>query len=166
MQLNEKENQMIRISKKIIAEIEYHAEQTYPEECCGMMLGFSKNSIHFIEEVIKIDNSQDENRRRRFFITPEQYRQTEQLARELKMELLGFYHSHPDHPAAPSVFDTDHALPWFTYIIVSVGQGKAAAMTAWLLNEKRTQFNERIIIVDPSPISSAVRQLAHAPHEL
>jgi proteasome lid subunit RPN8/RPN11 len=157
---------MIRLSKKIVDEIEYHGEQTYPEECCGMLLGFSKNSIHFIEEVIRIDNSQDENRRRRFFITPEQYRQAEQLARELKMELLGFYHSHPDHPAAPSAFDTDHALPWFTYIIVSVGQGKAAAMTAWLLNEERTQFIERIIIVDPLPVSSSARQVAHVPHEL
>ena len=157
---------MIRLSKKIVDEIELHAEQTYPEECCGMILGFSHNGVHFIEEVIKIDNSQDENRRRRFFITPEQYRQAEQLARDLKMELLGFYHSHPDHPAAPSAFDTDHALPWFTYIIVSVKQGKAAAMTAWLLNEERTQFNERVIIVDPTPFSSSARQLAHAPYEL
>ena len=141
---------MIRLSEKIVDEIEYHAEQTYPEECCGMMLGFSENGFHSIEEVIRIDNSQDENRRRRFFITPKQYLQAEQLAREWKMDLLGFYHSHPDHPAAPSAFDTDHALPWFSYIIVSVGHGKAAAMTAWLLNEERTQFKERMIIVEPS----------------
>ena len=161
-----KKNTMIRLSKKIVDKIEYHAEQTYPEECCGMMLGFNENGFHSIEEVIRIDNSQDENRRRRFFITPEQYRQAEQLAREWKMDLLGFYHSHPDHPAAPSAFDTDHALPWFTYIIVSVGQGKAAAMTAWLLNEERTQFNERIIIVEPSPVSSTARQVAHASHGL
>lgn len=154
---------MIRFSKKIVNEIENHGEKTYPEECCGMLLGFSKNGIHFIEEVMRIDNSQDENRRRRFFITPEQYRQAEQLARDLKMELLGFYHSHPDHPAAPSAFDTDHALPWFTYIIISVKQGKAAAMTAWLLNEERTQFIERIIIVDPIPVSSSDRKFVHAP---
>ena len=160
------ENYMIRLSKNNVAEIELYAEQTYPEECCGMMLGFSKNETHFIEKVIKIDNSQDENRRRRFFITPDQYRQAEQLAREWKMELLGFYHSHPDHPAAPSVFDTDHALPWFTYIIVSVRQGKSAAMTAWLLDEKRTQFIERIIVVEPVPDSFSFRQLAGAPHEL
>lgn len=149
---------MIRLSEKIVDEIELHAEQTYPEECCGMMLGFSKDGIHTIEEVIKIDNSQDKNRRRRFFITPEQYRQAEQLARKWKMELLGFYHSHPDHPAAPSVFDTDHALPWFTYVIVSVEHGKAAAMTAWLLNEERTQFMERMIVVEPSSSTSSARQ--------
>jgi proteasome lid subunit RPN8/RPN11 len=166
MKVNEQENYMIRLSKNNVDKIELHAEQTYPEECCGMMLGFSKNGTHFIEEIIKIDNSQDENRRRRFFITPEQYRRAEQLAREWKMELLGFYHSHPDHPAAPSVFDTDHALPWFTYIIVSVKQGKAAAMTTWLLNEERTRFSERIILVEPSPVSSSARQLAHTLLEL
>jgi proteasome lid subunit RPN8/RPN11 len=148
---------MIRLSKIIVDEIEFHAEQTYPEECCGMMLGHSRNESHFIEKVIKIDNSQEVNRRRRFFITPEQYRFAEQLARKWNMELLGFYHSHPDHPAAPSVFDTDHALPWFTYIIVSVEHGKAAAMTAWLLQEERSQFQERIIMVEPTPMMTSVR---------
>ncbi|RPI07091.1 MAG: M67 family peptidase [Ignavibacteriae bacterium] len=146
---------MIRLSKQIVDKIEFHAEQTYPEECCGMLLGFSKNGLHHIEEAIIIDNRQDENRRRRFYISPEQYRQAEQLAGKMKMELLGFYHSHPDHPAAPSAFDTDHAMPWFTYIIVSVEKGKAAAMTAWLLNEERTQFRERIIMVgQAAPVPS------------
>jgi proteasome lid subunit RPN8/RPN11 len=157
---------MICLSKKIVDEIEYHAEQTYPEECCGMMLGISGNDTQSIEAVIRIDNSQDENRRRRFFITPAQYQQAEQLAKEWNMELLGFYHSHPDHPAAPSVFDTDHALPWFTYIIVSVGQGKAGAMTAWLLNEERTGFIDRTIMVGSVPVSSPVRQLAHTQLDL
>lgn len=148
---------MIRLSEKIVDEIEYHAEQAYPEECCGMILGYSENGFHSIEEVIKIDNSQDENRRRRFFITPEQYRFAEQLARKWNMDLLGFYHSHPDHPAAPSAFDTDHALPWFTYIIVSVEHGKAASMTAWLLNEERTQFVERQILIEPSSTAPSTR---------
>jgi proteasome lid subunit RPN8/RPN11 len=166
MNMNEKKNLMIRLSKKIVHEIEYHAEQMYPEECCGMMLGFSENGSQSIEAIIGIDNSQDENRRRRFLITPAQYREAERLAKEWKMELLGFYHSHPDHPAAPSMFDTDHALPWFTYIIISVEKGKAAAMTAWLLNEEHNRFNERMIIVEAEPVSSPVRQLAHIQHEL
>jgi proteasome lid subunit RPN8/RPN11 len=155
---------MIRLSKKIVDEIEYHGEQTYPEECCGMLLGFSDHDIHSIESVIPIDNSQGDNRKRRFLITPEQYRQAEQLADKWKMELLGFYHSHPDHPAAPSAFDTDHALPWFSYIIVSVGHGKAAAMTAWLLNEERTQFKERKIMVEPASAASSIRSAALSDH--
>ena len=155
---------MIRLSKKIVDEIEYHGEQTYPEECCGMMLGFSDQGIHSIESVIPIDNSQSDNRKRRFLITPEQYRHAEQLADKWKMELLGFYHSHPDHPAAPSTFDTDHALPWFSYIIVSVGHGKAAAMTAWLLNEERTQFKERKIMVEPASAAPSIRSAALSDH--
>ena len=157
MKANEKENPMIRLSEKIVDEIESHGEQAYPEECCGMMLGYNENGFQSIEEVIKIDNSQDENRRRRFFITPEQYRFAEQLARKWNMDLLGFYHSHPDHPAAPSAFDTDHALPWFTYVIVSVDLRKAAAMTAWVLNEERTQFVEQMILVEPSSMAPPTR---------
>ena len=164
MKIKDKGNDMIRLSKKIVDEIEYHAEQIYPEECCGMMLGFSENGVHSINEVIQIDNSQSDNRQRRFFITPEQYRNAEQLAKKWKMELLGFYHSHPDHPAAPSAFDTDHALPWFTYIIVSVDNGKAGAMTAWLLNEERGQFVERVIIVEPSPLTPSSRLSALSFH--
>jgi proteasome lid subunit RPN8/RPN11 len=148
---------MIRITEQLARQIEQHGIKTYPEECCGMMLGVSEDGVHAVEEVIKIDNSQDENRRRRFFITPEQYLQAEQLARKWKMDLLGFYHSHPDHPAAPSAFDTEHALPWFTYIIVAVDHGKAAAMTAWVLNEERTQFVERTIMVERTPEAPSAR---------
>jgi proteasome lid subunit RPN8/RPN11 len=155
--LIERDYQMIRLTEKIVDEIELHGEQTYPEECCGMILGSSKDGLHSIEEVIKIDNRQDENRQRRFFITPGQYLQAEQLAKKWNMELLGFYHSHPDHPAAPSAFDTDHALPWFTYIIISVDHGKAAAMTAWVLNEERTQFLERVVLVEQASAVSPRR---------
>ena len=159
-----KDSTMIRLSEKIVDEIEIHAEQTYPEECCGMMLGYSDTNIHVVESVIPIDNSQGDNRKRRFLITPEQYRHAEQLADKGNRELLGFYHSHPDHPAAPSAFDTDHALPWFSYIIVSVEKGKAAAMTAWLLNEERTQFAERMIMVGPSSTAPFVRSAVLVDH--
>jgi proteasome lid subunit RPN8/RPN11 len=149
---------MIHLSEKIVDEIELHGEQTYPEECCGMMVGYNENNNHVIEEVIKIDNSQDENRRRRFLITPEQYRHAEEFARNKKMELLGFYHSHPDHPAVPSTFDTEHALPWFSYIIVSVEKGKAGTMTAWLLNEERNKFIEQMMTSESFAWTSPVEQ--------
>ena len=113
-----------------------------------MLLGASADDDQTVESIIEIDNSQDENRKRRFFITPFQYRQAEQIAREKNLELLGFYHSHPDHPAIPSAFDTEHALPWFTYIIVSISQGEAKSMTAWLLNENRSRFVEIALSVE------------------
>ncbi len=149
---------MIRLSETMVDEIELQAVQSYPEECCGMMLGYSEGSVHFIEKVLKIENSQEANRQRRFYITPDQYRFAEQLAGKWKMELLGFYHSHPDHPAAPSAFDTEHAFPWFSYVIVSVDHGKPGAMTAWVLNEESRRFQERIIIVEPTQLSSPSRQ--------
>lgn len=149
---------MIRLSEKIVDDIEFHAEQAYPEECCGILMGFSNEGMHTVEEVMKIDNSQNENRQRRFLITPKQYRQAEKIARKRNMELLGFYHSHPDHPSAPSDFDREHALPWFSYVILSVEKGRAAAMTAWLLDEERRVFLERILIIEASPLASKKRQ--------
>jgi proteasome lid subunit RPN8/RPN11 len=139
---------MIRISEELACQIEQHGKQTYPEECCGMVLGSNKDTVQIVESIIEIDNSQGENRKRRFFITPQQYLQAERIAKEKNLELLGFYHSHPDHPAIPSSFDTEHALPFFTYIIVSISQGEAKSMTAWLLEENRLRFGERELSIE------------------
>jgi proteasome lid subunit RPN8/RPN11 len=145
---NKMENNTVRVSEKIIGEIERHGEESYPEECCGILLGFNGIDGRRVQEIKKIDNSQVENRRRRFLVTPEQYLRAENIAQELNMELLGFYHSHPDHFAVPSNFDTEHALPWFTYIIVSVKNGKSGTTSAWRLNEGHSQFSEELIIKD------------------
>lgn len=76
--------------------------------------GTQREWYSFHGRSIRVENIQDGNRCRRFFIEPEQYRLAKQLAMKWKIELLGFYHFHPDHPAAPSAFDTDHAMPWFS----------------------------------------------------
>lgn len=133
----------MRISRDLLDKICRHGEQAYPEECCGIMLGDASERDTVVKDIVEIENSQDENRRRRFLVTPEQYRRAEGMADERGMSLLGFYHTHPDHPAAPSAFDTDHALPWFTYVIMSVVRGQAATTTAWVLQESRKQFDER-----------------------
>ncbi len=138
---------MIQLSEEIQRRIELHGEQAYPEECCGILLGFEIDGTRRVEEIAGIDNRQDENRRRRFLITPDQYRQAEQAAMEKNMLLLGFYHSHPDHPAIPSTFDREHALPWFDYVIVSIQNGKATGMASWLLNEDRSRFLQNEIII-------------------
>lgn len=136
---------MVSIPHDIIRQIERHGERTYPEECCGIMLGADRDGIHTVLSIVEIDNSIDVNRQRRFLVTPAQYRDSERIAAERRLELLGFYHSHPDHPAIPSAFDTEHALPWFTYVIVSIMQGQAKNITAWLLSEDRSHFDERIL---------------------
>ncbi|HUI30523.1 MAG TPA: M67 family metallopeptidase [Candidatus Acidoferrales bacterium] len=139
---------VIKIPKDAISQIEKHGERAYPEECCGIMLGRSDGNNQMVEEVVELDNEQGENRGRRFFVTPKQYLQMERIAVERKLDLLGFYHSHPDHPAVPSEFDRDHALPWFTYIVVSVSQGKARDISAWLLSDTRDRFDRKEFLVE------------------
>ena len=139
---------MIRISEQLARQIEQHGVKTYPEECCGMMLGTYEHGVQIIESVMEIDNHQDENRKRRFLITSQQYLLAERIAKRRKLDLLGFYHSHPDHPAIPSAFDTEHAFPWFTYIIVSIVHGEAKSITAWQLKENRSRFEEKPFSVE------------------
>ena len=134
---------MIDIPEELIQQIHLHGERIYPEECCGMMLGIQHDRLQIVQTILPIDNSQEANRQRRFLITPEQYRNAEKNAIEMQLDLLGFYHSHPDHPAVPSAFDSEHALPWFTYVIVSIIDGKARTISAWVLSEDRQSFDER-----------------------
>ena len=139
---------MIKISENLIDQIRKHGENTYNEECCGAIIGETNNGYKIIHELFEFNNEKDENRARRYLISPEQYKLAEKQADERKLELLGFYHSHPDHPAKPSQFDTDHALPWFLYMIVSVQNGQAKDLTAWLLKEDHSGFDEQKIIVE------------------
>src|SRR5918994_6025470 len=94
--------------------IRRHGEETYPHECCGALVG--RNGL--VAATVPLPNTTEEGPRRRFLVRPADYRLAEQRASELGAELLGFYHSHPDHPARPSQFDLDHAWPTFAYVIV------------------------------------------------
>ena len=147
----------MRIPEELVMKIRSHGERTYPEECCGILLGSGSGADSVVQDIFEIDNSQDENRRRRFFVTPEQYRKSEELADSRGLMLLGFYHTHPDHPAAPSDFDLNHALPWFTYVIMSVVQGEGGNVTAWVLREDRSQFDQTTFVVGRATESLASR---------
>ena len=118
--------------------IRRHGEETYPHECCGALVGRNNAA----EAVVALPNTTEEGPRRRFLVRPSDYRLAEQRAGELGAELLGFYHSHPDHPARPSQYDLDHAWPTFAYVIVSVAAGAAADMTVWWLKDDRTTFEK------------------------
>ena len=126
------------VNASIDAEIRRHGEETYPHECCGALVGTGNQ----VSATVALPNTTEEGPRRRFMVRPTDYRVAEQKASELGAELLGFYHSHPDHPARPSQYDLDHAWPTFAYIIVAVAQGKSEAMTVWYLKEDRSAFDE------------------------
>jgi len=126
------------LQKAADAAIRDHGRETFPHECCGAMLG--RDGV--VQEAFALANTTEEGPRRRFLVRPDDYRAAEQRAREAGLDLLGFYHSHPDHPARPSQYDLDHAWPSFSYVIVSVMAGEDTDLTSWRLKDDRTAFEE------------------------
>src|SRR5438105_13046527 len=127
----------LTIPPAVDARIRRHGQEAYPHECCGALVGREDR----VADVVPLPNTAGEGPRRRFLVRPSDYREAERKAGELGGELLGFYHSHPDHPARPPQYDLDHAWPNFAYIIVAVAQGAAADMTVWFLKEDRSSFD-------------------------
>jgi proteasome lid subunit RPN8/RPN11 len=150
-------NPQLTVTSGVDAAIRIHGQQTYPHECCGALVGRDG----FVTDVVALPNTTDEGPRRRFMVRPSDYQLAERRATELGGELLGFYHSHPDHPARPSQYDLDHAWPTFAYIIVAVAQGAATDMTVWYLQEDRSRFEEGSLNhgenSDPHPAPSVHR---------
>jgi proteasome lid subunit RPN8/RPN11 len=124
-------------------QIEAHAAEAYPHECCGGLYGEAQDGAFTVSEAVAFPNTTSEGPRRRFLIQPSDYRAAEAHARATKRALIGFYHSHPDHPARPSQYDLDHAWPNMLYTITSVRDGRVEVTTAWQLREDRSQFDER-----------------------
>lgn len=165
-------------------QIEQHGAQTYPDECCGILLGKEQNGRKVVTDILRLKNSRqgipdepqapaetmdllkgayrlmqqlphkdDEMRdwlrradsvvnsaRNRFLILPEDFIESDREAEKRGLDILGFYHSHPDHPARPSEFDREHAWPWYTYLILAVEKGVPRELTGWLLTEDRAKF--------------------------
>jgi proteasome lid subunit RPN8/RPN11 len=131
----------IALQAQADAAIRAHGREAFPHECCGALLG--RNGV--VDEAFALPNTTEEGPRRRFLVRPDDYRAAERRASETGLELLGFYHSHPDHPARPSQYDLDHAWPSFSYVIVSVMSGEDKALTSWQLKADRSAFEEEPI---------------------
>lgn len=133
----------ISISQAHQESIQRHGEATYPEECGGLLLGRLEGDRRIVVEVLPLENVRRESRRNRVQLSPLDYLKAEKAAAKQGLGVWGFYHSHPDHPAVPSSYDLEHApmLDW-SYVIVSVREGKAAEMRSWALTPKRDQFIE------------------------
>ena len=127
--------------------IRSHGEETFPHECCGFILGHAKDGNKEVAELMRAYNDrEDEARHNRFLITPDAYMKGEKAARAKGLDIIGFYHSHPNAPARPSQYDLDHAWPFYSYIIVSILDKAADAMTSWVLADDRSQFNEEELV--------------------
>lgn len=136
---------MIIIPQEHIKTIREHGEKDYPYECCGIMFGrFGEKKL--VSELRPINNErEDEAKHNRFLITPQEIAKAEMYAHRSGLDILGFYHSHPDHPAEPSEYDRLYAWPVYSYIIVSVKKGVSAELTSWVLSDDRSIFNSEII---------------------
>jgi proteasome lid subunit RPN8/RPN11 len=121
--------------------IRAHARDAYPHECCGALIGRDGT----VYATHALPNTTDEGPRRRFLVRPEDYRVAERESQAHGFDLLGFYHSHPDHPARPSQYDLDHAWPFFSYVIVSVTASDSGPLTSWRLRDDRSAFDEEPI---------------------
>jgi len=136
---------VIAIAPKLLDEIRAHGRDTYPEECCGGLLG-QRGDPARVSRVERIDNVREAERARRYEVSPKDYLRLERLAGEQGVELLGFYHSHPDHPAVPSTYDREHAFPFFHYLVCAVASGRPGEVTAWVLSEDRGEFGPEPIV--------------------
>jgi proteasome lid subunit RPN8/RPN11 len=139
---------MLQLTNEQRAEIAAHGERDYPHECCGLLLGlFANGGEKSCAEIYPISNAREEAaKRNRFLIRPEELLRGEQHAAAKGLEVVGFYHSHPDHPAAPSAYDLEHAWPVYSYIVVAVKAGHAEDLRSWEMQADRTRFSEEEIL--------------------
>jgi proteasome lid subunit RPN8/RPN11 len=122
-------------------------EAAYPDECCGFIIG-SDAAARTASVVLPVDNSRERAEAyHRFEITPSDFLAAERAAAEAGESVVGIYHSHPDHPAAPSDYDLENALPYYSYLIVSVEGGKAGSLTSWRLRDDRSRFDAETLEV-------------------
>ncbi len=126
----------LRLPESLADEIRRYGEGAYPAECCGVLAG----RVHpgDVKEVVRLESAV--NRRtddpHRYLIAPDDLRRLEVQLKVEGLEIVGYYHSHPDHPPAPSAFDADHAWPWYSYLIVRVERGRGADLASWMLDDE------------------------------
>jgi proteasome lid subunit RPN8/RPN11 len=135
----------LMITSRHLQTVTQHAAASYPEECCGFLIGRSDAGTTVVERVLSVGNERQESRHNRYLISPETVLAANKEVRALSLDVVGYYHSHPDHPARPSEFDRDHAWPGLSYVIVSVEGGRVADTRSWRLADDRERFEEEAI---------------------
>jgi proteasome lid subunit RPN8/RPN11 len=130
-------------------QIEQEGAAAYPNECCGVIYGrdVEGGTRRIVERIEPVENAYEAAEQfHRFSITPKQLMAAEKQAAAEKRLVLGFYHSHPDHPARPSEVDRQHAWPFYSYIIVSIASRVAVDMTSWMLDERSETLSRQDIV--------------------
>lgn len=139
------------ISAELARKIRAHGAETYPNECCGALLGRDASGEAGQERpreilgVYPLVNRREDSPRNRFSVTSKDVLDAEKAAGTSGLDVIGWYHSHPDHPARPSEYDREHAWPWYSYVIVSVRGRESKEMTSWRLEDDRARYREESI---------------------
>jgi proteasome lid subunit RPN8/RPN11 len=140
---------VIRLRAEALEAIRAHAREGYPEEACGALLGPpGRDGERRIARPTRLPNAREHERRRRYLIAPDALRTLEADASRAGLEIVGFYHSHPDHPGEPSRFDLEQAWPWYTYLIVPVVAHEPGVARAWRLRDDRSGFDEEELLIE------------------
>jgi proteasome lid subunit RPN8/RPN11 len=136
------------ISNELLQRIHAHGAAAYPEEGAGLMLGRLDGNDTRVERLLEFTNAREQSaRHNRYLLTAEDYLHGEQEAARLDLEVIGVFHSHPDHPNRPSEFDREWAMPFLSYVITSVQSGRSVESRSWLLSQDRSQFTEETLTV-------------------
>ena len=139
------------ITRELAEKIRGHGAETYPDECCGALLGRDAASDAAVDkpreilDLFPLINRRDDSPRNRFSVAPLDVMDAEKTAEARGLAIIGWYHSHPDHPARPSEYDREHAWPWYSYIIVCVRSGVPQEMTSWRLHDDREHYSEETV---------------------
>ncbi|MDE2126024.1 MAG: M67 family metallopeptidase [Armatimonadetes bacterium] len=141
---------MLVVPTEMEAAIRQHAETEYPNECCGALLGKSLPTGDRVSDTRRLRNVHEDGHARRYLVDPEQLRALLEEEVQAAWSIIGFYHSHPDHPSQPSEYDRVHAAPWYTYAIVAVARGASEKLSAWKLDDAG-QFVEEAIVSGSPP---------------
>jgi proteasome lid subunit RPN8/RPN11 len=156
--LSRNEFMAINLKPEELEDIRAHGARDYPSECCGVLLGYARGERKEVskavplrnlrhdptraQELLPVEDPGRESDKNRFLIDPADQLRVEKDSRERGLEVLGYYHSHPDHPARPSNYDREHAWPWYSYVILSVEQGEPKDVTSWVLSKDRLRFEQ------------------------
>ncbi len=138
----------LEVPADLLRRIHAHGEAHYPEEGAGVLLGTVEGDRRRVHDLVPVANRfEPGSRHNRYRIEPQDLLQAEQQAEAAGLEVIGIFHSHPDHPAEPSEFDRQWALPWYSYLITRVAAGKAVESRSWRLADDRSHFDEETLVV-------------------
>ena len=139
--------ELMSIVARALDEMKSHGERDYPSEACGLLLGTVVDGLISIDESVAVRNLNRQRARDRYELDPRGHLDADRRARATGRDIVGIYHSHPDHPARPSEFDRDHGYPGWAYLIVSVGNGTAGEVGAFVLEEEGGGFQTVELLV-------------------